>query len=757
MQFALLSVLFILASIQCLAAPVAVWEPGQASGVELITSEDGRWEQRKVNGREAAVLIEQDSPPNHYLYFRFTPDMRSKVGSEVYLVFDFLDEGMGIIGTQFNSADTAYAAGGDVVLIGSGKWTRGLAHLKGARFTGAQNGGADFRLGYVGPMTVSRLEVHTSKPGERVPTNQERLMQNDANVPAPNDMFYTFGNDADENTAPLYKSLGVTSIESYVTWETCERNGEGLWDWSQWDKQVKVLKDNGLKWVPFLILGPAYSTPGWFRASHDHFPCRCLEHGTDSKIESLWNPNLPKWIDRFIGEFAKRYRDSGVIESVLLGIQGDFGEAIYSVSGGGWTFIVPGEYHNHAGFWCDDKYALADYRRFLGERYKGPQALSRAWSLNLESIDDVDFPGRGEKLKAFRERAAKGEPGARRQWLDFVDWYRDSMTRWSDWWIEVTRKHFPDTPIYLCTGGDAPPEHGSNFAEQCRVAAKHGAGVRITNEGSNYAANFAMTRWVASAGKHYGAYYGFEPAGPEDTNGIVARIYNATASGANQLHDYNPNIVNSRAAIEQQRKHMKYLFRVQKPVVPVALWYPNVSMTLNWGTFLAEAAKLRDYTDFDYLDESMLRSGALSRYKVLLVIHGPVMETTDARRLAAWAKAGGRVLVMDVPTLESVEGTEEPETTLFGRQPNGRSLGKGGVRRVAGWDAMASELGNTLSALKLAGPPPKADGVYATQIATDRFLFLNVTGSDVSVEIDHGGRKTSAAIAAGTITDVELR
>ena len=83
------------------------------------------------------------------------------------------------------------------------------------------------------------------------------------------------------------------------------------------------------------------------------------------------------------------------------------------------------------------------------------------------------------------------------------------------------------------------PPHGSNFAEQCRVAAKHKAGVRITNEASNYALNFALTRWVASAGKHYGAYYGFEPAGGVDENGIVARIYNATASGANQLFDYN--------------------------------------------------------------------------------------------------------------------------------------------------------------------------------------------------------------------------
>ena len=121
----------------------------------------------------------------------------------------------------------------------------------------------------------------------------------------PEGMFYTFGNDVDESTAPLYRSLGVTSIESYVTWETCEGKEKDQWDWTRWDRQVKILKENDLKWVPFLILGPAYSTPGWFRAGKDHFPCRCLEHEIDSKIESLWNPHLAKWIDRFLEQFAR--------------------------------------------------------------------------------------------------------------------------------------------------------------------------------------------------------------------------------------------------------------------------------------------------------------------------------------------------------------------------------------------------------------------------------------------------------------------
>jgi len=591
-----------------------------------------------------------------------------------------------------------------------------------------------------------------------------------ASVPAEK-MFYTFGAGAmNDSLARLYKSLGVTSVESYVTWETCEREAEGNWDWSEWDTMVKVLKENNMKWVPFLILAPAYSTPDWFRASEEHVPCRCLEHGIDSKIESLWNPHLPKRVDRFIEEFSKRYKESGVIESVLLGIQGDFGEAIYSVWGGGWTFNVPGEYHNHAGYWCDDPYALESFQEFIKKRYEDISELNRLWGTGFTAYDEVDFPGRKDELSLFEERVSSGDPLARWKWLDFIDWYRSDMTELSDWWIKTTRKHFPDDPIYLCTGGDAVPQHGSNFAEQSRVAAKYGAGVRITNEGSNYKDNFSLTRWVASSGKHYGAYYGFEPAGAENEKGIVARIYNATASGANQLHDYASNVTSTRDRTDAQQKHLKYLFHVESPIVPVALWYPNVSLTINWeakespdavslnSAYINNAAKFRDYSDFDFVDESMLRTGALSHNRILVIIHGEIMEPSDAKLIAAWAKKGGHVIVMDVPVFESVEATSEPEQILFGsKETEERKIGKGRIVRVSGWENLSEQLGTTLNELHLPVCDLKEDSIFATQTGKKNWLILNTADQDSEINIQLPDNSYSFQVKQGTITEVNLQ
>ena len=206
--------------------------------------------------------------------------------------------------------------------------------------------------------------------------------------------------------------------------------------------------------------------------------------------------------------------------------------------------------------------------------------------------------------------------------------------------------------------------------------------------------------------------------------------------------------------MDAQRAHIKYLFHVPGPVVPVALWYPNVSLTLKWEGFLHKAATLRDYTDFDFVDETMLRTEALDRYKVLLIIHGEVMETADARLIADWVKKGGRVGVMDVPKFESVEGTDEPERILFGGSPECRTLGKGGIARVEGWDALASRLKKVMGDLRLPIYDLAKDGIFGTQIADDRFLFLNTTDAESKVKIRYKGKTTDAAIAAGTITEV---
>ncbi|MHB1460066.1 MAG: family 14 glycosylhydrolase [Armatimonadota bacterium] len=729
------------------AAPVASYTPAVHEGLDVVDNADGRYIRSVYNDRDSLSLTDGVTPLSSFLYFKLTDDVRRKIGSHCFVVVDFYNEGMMNAYLEYNSKTMLYNMSSSFLLTNTQKWDRVAIELDNAAFSGQQNNGADFRISGMPRGRISRVELYTEDPGVPKRNIADLLKKMKSNYDASSHgMFYTFGNDADEGVATLYKALGVTSVESYVTWETVEKKQKGSWDWSQWDKQVSALKAANMKWVPFLILGPAYSTPGWFRESREHYPSVCLEHNIASKVESLWNPNLPAYIERFISEFAKRYKDTGVIESVLLGIQGDFGEAIYPVSGGGWTFLIPGEYHDHAGFWCNDPYALKDFQKYIQKKYGSIKNLNKTWKTSYLSFKEVMFPAQNaQQISKLMSDAQSNQPGIRRRWLDFVEWYRASMTNWSEWWIKTTRKYFPTTPIYLCTGGDAPPEHGSQFAEQSRVAAKYKAGVRITNEGSYYPGNFSITRWVASACKQYGTYFGFEPAGEENEMGIVARIYNATTSGANQLHDYATNVTASQSRTAVQQQNLKWLFHVQKPVVPVALWYPNVHMTISRGGFLETAQKLRDYTDYDYVDETMLRHGGLNGHKILVMAHGSIIEQKDAELIAKWAAMGGRVIIKDVPTFESVEGDHKPDTLLRAR-----------ARSVSGWDQLANALRDNLVKLSLPVVDLTADDLFNTQISPEKFLFYNMGLKDVVTKAIVHGKSYSLAVKAGSINELTV-
>lgn len=580
----------------------------------------------------------------------------------------------------------------------------------------------------------------------------------------------TFGNDMSDEQGPLFRSLGVTSVESYVTWQTVEDAGQGQWNWQKWDRQVGLLKKHGLRWVPFVIAGCAYATPKWFREGPDHLGAVCLEHGIASGVESIWNPAMPAQVGRFLEAFAAHYRAEDIVESVLLGISGDYGEAVFPVWGGGWTFKIPGKYHTHPGYWCGDARAREAFRRDMLAAYGGSlAALNEAWGTSFAAREDVAMPrledieppetDRPTRAGKFFARSAQD----RRRWLDFVRWYRGSMTAWADRWLALARKYFPETEIYLCTGGDARPPHGSDFSAQCLAASRYRAGVRITNEGSDYAKNFYLTRGVAAAARRYGAYCGFEPAGKVDAFGNVARIFNAATAGAGQLHCYQDNVTATEERKSLFLAHANHL-KPDAPRVALAAWYPKTALALcqtqdekdsEWQTFRAQVSALRDIADVDVVDD------APSGYPVLAVIGGSFIEKEDLDRVRAWVEAGGTLIACDFGGALTVEGDRAPWDDLVGGRDGGeRATGKGRAVRVAeksvGGEGFVRAVTEALLRAGAPVPDGAVDGVFAACFAK-RVLYLNTTDRAVEKTVRIPGREpVRASIPPKTIHEVAL-
>ncbi|MEI8287918.1 MAG: beta-galactosidase [Verrucomicrobiota bacterium] len=615
-------------------------EPAALAGLSVPSAGDG------VNVREIiqGVTVRRIKGERAaYLYVAINHPAYRAEPTDLFVTVEVLDDLAGNLTIQYDrqsavpTLETRYAKAEQVLILGNtGKWRKGYFHLTAASLQHGENHHADFRLCLTG-LAVRSIAVSTRKPAgfnPDEPLDAETLQQfRVARAPG---MELTFGNDASPTEAALYKALTVTSVESYVDWAGVEP-AEGRWDWSKWDQQTARLRRAGLKWVPFLIAGPAYATPLWFQngpRSHDY---RCLEHGQESKVQSLFNPEWRPYVERFIKAFAEQYRDTGIIESLLLGVSGIFGESIYpagkpgNLTQDGWTARLTGEYHNHFGWWAGDIYAAAAFRAAMKKHYGTIAALNEAWKTSHAGFEAV-APFVPEQAPSERARA------------DFVEWYQKAMTDWAVFWVKTTRKYFPQTEIYLCTGGDGTPRLGADFTEQVAAIATEGAGVRITNEGSDYARNFVITREVASATRFYKTYCGFEPANKVDERGVVARIYNASASGARQLHEYTPNIMAGGAAALKNFKANAAWLTPRQPQVDVALYFSRETWALAPDALNRThnlAAKLRDITDLDFMTRRPVGDGHLRGHRLLVLAESPVLEPRAAEAIEAWVKDGG--------------------------------------------------------------------------------------------------------------------
>ncbi len=535
---------------------------------------------------------------------------------------------------------------------------------------------------------------------------------------------------------PRMKAAGVTSHETYVRWNLVETS-PGKFDFSLYDQIAKLDQSFGIKWVPFLIIGPGYATPDWFYKSEDSVKYVCLEHGEQSAVESLWNPHLRGHVSRFIKEFAAHYKPMGVIESVLLGITGNYGEAIYpATSGEDWTSLTHGKYHSHPGFWAGDPCAVKDFQRWLKDKYENTAALNRDWKTNHREFSTVT---------TFLQKDAPSTIA----WLDMIHWYKDSMNDWAAFWMKTTRRHFLDTDIYLCTGGDAEPRHGSDFGDQCKTAASVAGGVRITNEGDSYPVNFSLTRWVASAGKLYGAYYGFEPAGGVSPNGVAGRCYNATASGAKQLHHYFGNVFASPQAEQNWLKAAPF-FQKRRPKVEVAVFYPTTDIELHGQGFLRYPAQLRDFFDFDYLSEGMIRDGGLKYYKVLILMEGHTADVSTLRRIRDWCLWENGIVFASKssPRLKTVEGDD----LLYRRilETDGAIVDEG--PREGYFIFIAKKLTElpvlSRDTREIVAEDSKTRNLYFTLFEDGEILILNQNPTDVTWGFTCGGKYMRPTIPA---------
>lgn len=520
-----------------------------------------------------------------------------------------------------------------------------------------------------------------------------------------------------DDTFVKLKKAGVNSVQSYVTWAEVESE-EGHYDFSSYETLVNQLKKHQLNWVPFLILGPHYATPNWFQQSSKNLYATCLEHNQTSKIQSIWNPHLPDAVDHFLQIFADHFKHCQVISSILLGISGNWGESIYPDSG-----CFYGNFHTHAGWWCGDSYARQQFQNNMLKKYASLENLNNTWNTHFKNITEITFPyevlpkNKPQTLRVIANNIYEKSPRQFKQYAvklnkfyttwqvsqlcksipnqiknssthleDFVAWYLDAMSQWSEFWLKKSRAYFPKVDLYLVSGGNGLPHHGADFSKQVKIASQYNAGIRITNQTDDFSQSFTRTCLISSASRFYQTYFSTEEARVNSDFGVTMRLFEGLSSGAKSIyckgilglgeahcsHVIQPSGELTLAA-DNLKKYYPLIQSPAKPIINVAIIYPNRSIIYNariQEILFHYSSQLRKHINFDFIDENMINESAADNYRFIINLVGmPSNKNIDMLR--QWLTKGNVLLSQYNLLAEPIDYSTLKEPLLL--QGNGYS------------------------------------------------------------------------------------
>ncbi len=527
------------------------------------------------------------------------------------------------------------------------------------------------------------------------------------------------------------KDVGVSAVCDYLAW--CRAESEpGKWDWSYYDTNERVLHENGLQYNVFCWL---HFPPKWYMASADYVPYKCIEHDLPVQQTSIWAPGTLKAYDRFYKALAEHFGDK--IDFLRFATPAEYGEIGYP---NGMTNWLVKQEHVHPGFWCNDKYARADFRAQMQKRYQTIARLNKAWGTGFKSFGEIDYPQAAKdasRIKAPLEMT----PGERRWMLDFVGWYYDSMTGFARKSVAIAQRYFPKKEIIVSMGyGSQHRFYGNDDVGVARMCRE----MKLSCQTPGNIPYFCM-KSLSSPCRFYGIPYYTEPPGGMTPNQEVDRIWSDASCGTQTYFDYPGNLTGAKDVFA---KYGRYLDG-SKSIVDMAVFFPTTDHRLrneDWPQKTIEGTgPLREYLDYDLIDERMIADGALSRYRMLIMFEdNMVVEAKTLTAIEKWVRSGGVLVMKDPDQIQSIEGKTwyawKLETGLVHLQEPGdvggftNQQGKGEivVQRGMKQDEFAGYLVDLAHNLSKERPGMKnvpligdaADGITAT-LFPNRILYLN--------------------------------
>ncbi len=308
-----------------------------------------------------------------------------------------------------------------------------------------------------------------------------------------------------------------------------------------------------------------------------------------------------------------------------------------------------------AGIWSGDPKALAAWQRRLASVHGSNEQAYADWGMEVEDPSKLPLPITPDYPYSAR--------------LQFMSWYRDATPSLVGQLAGVADEIFLETPLLVPLGPPSDlPYLGLDIYSVAKAAGK-ADGIKVTNLGFY---DFAED-WAMSLGRTRGAARATNtPVWTEaPTVGTPTkfdqRIFEALSLGSRGHIDWAQAYRGSASSIKDLLPHLTY----SEPRCDVAVIYPSSSHVLRLNQtvpalLFRSAVELRDYLDFDVLEESAVIAGALSNYRVAVLLEGSIWDVRALNALRDWVRSGGVIAAYDFGRMADPFGGTSVWQELFG-------------------------------------------------------------------------------------------
>lgn len=447
---------------------------------------------------------------------------------------------------------------------------------------------------------------------------------------------------------------GVSLFEAETDKFTSPESGESPFSLPVLAAQRKAIEDLGAIWtVSVHTTFPSPAPEGGARAT-------LLPSGKTVPAWSAWEPER---VRRSANSLGAVNRALPRLKLVSLGIYGEYGDAGFftglSVNDPQQRALWNAKLHSEppeAGFWAGDPKAQESWAKRLRQQYGSTAAAWTAWGMTPPTQEALPFPITPEFPYSAR--------------LEFMAWYREAIPSLAQTLVGISREIFPDASILVPVGPpNDSPYLGLDVFRLAQSVQGSALALKITNVGfydfpANWALSLAKIRGAARAAN---VPIWTEAPNPGTSLDFSERIFSALSLGS-QAHIDWPEVLRTRTSlIDSLRDDLA----ISDPVCDVAVLHPTSAASLRPnepvpGILYRSLVDLRDYLDFDVLEESAVRAGALKNYRVAVLFEGTVWDADTLNALKSWVASGGVLAAYDFGKMGDHQGTTTVHQELFG-------------------------------------------------------------------------------------------